>query len=414
MEIQDVNGKLATWERLSSSDKEKKKIEGMLKFNSDIALKFLDDLETGKNIGSQKGRRSPSTLTKHRSNLLFFDKHLKKDFDKITKDDIHNLFNSMMDGKLRKPDGSNYIGTGEFMKNFKVFWRWMIRNNYATKDITEDLSRAEGNGIGRKPAWVFLGQEKMKQIIDSCRGDYRALVLFLYDSGIRPSEFYRLRVYDLRNNCTELHIPEVRENGERVSKTFERTIKLKQSSGIIKQYIKDMGLKEDDYLVKVTQGAFNKYLRTLCKRLYGTLPTKARQSPDKIRMYDIRHNSAIFWLDRYKRNVDLMYRFGWKREDKIFYYSEFIGKRDKIDDDDMITAEDKTAMEKEIEQSKSQIENLNEIVETLLKKVNSLDPVKETMVLDSDIVNKAKREAEKNNISIDDVLNSKLKLAMAI
>jgi site-specific recombinase XerD len=367
MNIEDINGKSATWERLKTDDKKNKKINGMKVFNSKVALEFLHDLEEGKNIGSQKGRRSPSTLTKHRSNLIFFDKHIKKNFDKITKDDIHELFNKMMDGKLKKEDGSKYIGTGEFMKNFKVFWKWMRRNNYVKQDITEDLSRAEGNGIGRKPAWVFLGQANMKKLIDASRGDYRALILFLYDSGIRPSELYRLRVYDLREDFTELHIPELRENGERVSKTFERTIKLKQSSGMIKQYIQDMGLKGNDYLVKVGQAGFNKYLRTLAKNLFGTNPTKARQSPNKLRMYDIRHNSAIFWLERYQRNVDLMYRFGWKREDKVFYYSEFIGKRDQISDDDMFTKEDKTRMEKELESQGEQLNRTNKFIEVMLK-----------------------------------------------
>lgn len=360
MDIQDINGKSATWERLRSLDRECGKIMGMKPSNSKVALEFLGDLEAGKNIGSQKGRRSPSTLTKHRGNLIFFDKYITKRFCEFTKDDIHRLFNRMMDGKLRKENGSKYIGTGEFMKNFKVFWRWMRRRGYVKEDITEDLSRAEGNGVGRKPAWVFLGQEKMKKLIDAARGDYRALILFLYDSGIRPSELFRLRVYDFNEDFTELHIPELRENGERVSKTFERTIRLKQCSSLMKQYVEALELKQDDYIVKIGQAAFNKYIRTLAKALFGTNPTKARQSPDNLRMYDIRHNACLFWLDRYQRNVDLMYRFGWKREDKVFYYSEFIGKRDTIDDDDMVTAADKTRMERELEKQKEELALLND------------------------------------------------------
>ena len=43
-----------------------------------------------------------------------------------------------------------------------------------------------------------------------------------------------------------------------------------------------------------------------------------------------------------------MKRFGWKKEDKIFYYTEFLGKGDNIDED-MITEADKNKYEKEIE-----------------------------------------------------------------
>ena len=41
---------------------------------------------------------------------------------------------------------------------------------------------------------------------------------------------------------------------------------------------------------------------------------------------------------------------GWKREEMIIYYSEFLGRRDKIDDEDMLTLEDKTRLEKELEE----------------------------------------------------------------
>lgn len=401
MEVADINGKIALWEKLKSDDKKRGKIEGMSSYNSKLTLEFLSDLEGGKNIGSQKGRRSPSTLTKHRHNLIFFDKNFKKDLDKITKDELHDLFNSMMDGKLLRPDGKKYLGTGEFMKNFKVFWRWLMREGYVKKDITADLSRAEGNGKGRKPAWVYLGQENMKKLIDAARGDYRALILFLYDSGIRPSELYRLRVFDLHNNCTELHIPETRENGERVSKTFERTIKLKQCSQLIQQYIKDQQLQPNDYLVKVGQAGFNKYLRTLAKNIFGDTPTKARQSPDKMRMYDIRHNSAIFYLERYQRNVDLMYRFGWKREDKVFYYSEFIGKRDTISDDDMVTAEDKTKLQNQLEAMKKISDIQSEMNQLIIKQLGGGKATKQDAQKLADLANELKRmQGKPGNISV--------------
>ena len=62
-----------------------------------------------------------------------------------------------------------------------------------------------------------------------------------------------------------------------------------------------------------------------------------------------------------------MYRMGWKREDKILYYSEFLGRRDKIDDEDMMTLEDKSKYEKQLETEKKEREILEEKFKELEK-----------------------------------------------
>lgn len=301
---------------------------------------------------AKKGRRASGTLLKLRGICVFLDRHFgKKDFEKISKKELHDLFDKMARGEVKKPNGMVYNGTGDFVKNVKTFWGWMLKTKKVTDDITEDLSRSDySNG---KPAWVYLTNEQMKQLIDVARRDYRALILFLYDSGIRPQEAYRIYVSDFNEDFTELNIPDKRENGDKVSKTFERTIKLKHCSQFLKNYVAHQNLKDTDLLIQTTQAAFNKYLRTLSKKLFGTKKTKARGSYDKLKLYDIRHISAIYWLERYKRNQDLMYRFGWTKEDKINYYTEFLGRRDKIDDEDMLTKEDKTKYEKEISEMKN-------------------------------------------------------------
>jgi hypothetical protein len=41
-----------------------------------------------------------------------------------------------------------------------------------------------------------------------------------------------------------------------------------------------------------------------------------------------------------------MYRFGWRKADKIEYYSHFLGVSDEIVDSDMVVGEDKNVIEK--------------------------------------------------------------------
>lgn len=346
MERLDINGRIKLWEE--TKEKDKKGLPGLSKNNSDLAIDFIKDFELGINVPkAKKGRRTPGTLLKLRGICIFLDRHFgKKKFEKINKKELHSLFDKMARGEVKKLNGRVYNGTGDFVKNVKTFWGWLLKTERVENDITEDLARSDYSK--GKPAWVYLTHEQMRELIDLARGDYRALILFLYDSGIRPQEAYRIVVGDFSEDFSELNIPEQRENGDRVSKTFDRTIKLMNCSQLLKNYVKQNKLKDNDLLIQINQPAFNKYLRTLSKKLFGTKKTKARGTYDKLKLYDIRHISSIFWLDRYKTNKDLMYRMGWSKEDKIFYYSEFLGRRDKIDDEDMLTKEDKTKYEVEI------------------------------------------------------------------
>ncbi len=347
----DINGKRKIW--LNHKKEDENGINNISKHNSDLILEFLKDYELGLNVGMFKGRRTPATLTKLRHQLLFFCRQFNNDLDKVEKKDLHKLFLDMEEGIIKKNSGHNYIGVGEFVKSSKSLYGWLMRTERLTKNPTTDLSISFSNGSGRKPNWVYLGNEKMKELIDYARGDYRALILFLYDSGVRPQEAWRLRINDFNEDFTILEIPEVRENKERVSKTFCRKIKLTQSSNFLKEYVKKNNLKGNDLLINIIQPTFNQYLRRTAKLLFGKDPTEARGTPDRFKCYDIRHNSVCYYLDRYKRNKDLMYRFGWKKEDKIFYYSEFLGISDNIDED-MITEEDKNKYIKRIEKLEKQ------------------------------------------------------------
>lgn len=360
--------------------------------NAILLRDLANDFELGTNVGKKKGFRAPNSLLRlYRTNKTILKLLGNKPFSKKLKKPTLELFKKMASGEIRKSDGERYKDVSEFVKNWKVLCAWAFRTGRIDEDIASELSVAQHKGV--KPAWVYLG-EKMKMLIDSVRGDYRAYILFLYDSGLRPQEAWKIKVSDFSDDFQMLNIPEKRENGERVSKTFERTIKLKQSSDLIKQFVESNHLKDTDYLIRVKQPAFNQYLKASVLNLFGNprlvkiqtikgerekkeyddITTKARGKLSQIKAYDIRHNSACYWLDRYKTNKDLMYRFGWLREDKVFYYSEFFGKRDKIDDEDMMTKEDKTQLELEVGRLKKELIEMKDsnenLVNTLLTRFN--------------------------------------------
>ncbi len=87
-----------------------------------------------------------------------------------------------------------------------------------------------------------------------------------------------------------------------------------------------------------------------------------------------------------------MYRMGWTTEKMLNYYTEFLGERDKIDDEDLLTKEDKNKYEKDIEilnknlntiseNHESQISALSKAMDFLLEKVEFGNPEQQKEVM---------------------------------
>jgi integrase len=390
MGIKDITKNEKEWKKFKENKYDLKKINPK---NRTIISDFLKDFELGINTPPKKrGARKPGTLLKLKYFLVSLDRHFpNKAFIDLTKEDVHLLCEGMFQGRIKTCKGRIYKDVGEVVKNLKTFFRWAKRSSNINESIVEDLSAASYKRS--KPAWTYLEHADIKKLIDSTNAIYKPLMLFLFDSGLRPEEAIRIKVRDFKFYADEpaiLNIPEFRGNGMRVSKTFERTIKLMNCSNQIKNYIELNGLKPNDLLIQKSRLMFNRYLKRLALKLFGNVKTKSRGEIKDINMYAFRHWSSIYWLDRYKTNKDLMYRMGWKNEDKILYYSEFLGRRDKIDEDDMVTMDDKNKYEKNIEKLKKQeAKNLQ-----LLKKLSLITQV----LLNTAMEDKNTKEKIKNQL----------------
>ena len=358
----DPYGHEERWEKWKAENRNG--IEGISKYNSDLVLSFLFDMEFGKNVSpkSQKGERSPIRLNELRWKLVQFAKRFPKGLDKITKDEIHKFFFDMRKGTILKHNGKPYLAPGEHVKDFKAFWGWLRRTGRVKEDITIDLRRSDG----RKPAWVYLTEEEFKTLANKANSDYRALMWFMYDTGMRVTEAYSIRIKDFSNDFTRLDIR------KEYAKTFGRTINLKLCSSLIKEFVKYHKLGPEDFIFVKKPAAFNKYLRTLAGKIFGDGESPARKSYSKMRLYDIRHNACCYWLKRYPTRTGLMYRMGWSEEKEIKYYSEFLGLADQINDADMVVTEDRTSYEKRIETLERQKEETNELIKELMRKVLEL------------------------------------------
>ncbi len=329
--------------------------------NSDLIIRYLEDMEKGINIASEsvKGSRSFIRLNTLRDKLVFFTKKFKEIYKVeklvgISEEQVVTFFSDMKNGIIKKADGGNYRSVETYSKSFKSFWHWYQKINrkkgIEIPDITLDIDARQ-----EKPDWVYLTEDQVKRLCDTAKFEYKVLIMFLFDSGIRsPTEMMNIKVSDLFNDYKEVNIR------EEISKTFGRRIKLMICPKLLKEYILSKNLQTNDYLFQVSPFSTNKYLKRLAKRVFGEGLSPAGEKYSNLTMYDFRHISCCYWLPRYKSESALKYRFGWKKSDKIHYYSELLGMKDTINEDDMLVDVTKTEIEKQLQKSDKEKEILQD------------------------------------------------------
>ncbi len=344
--------------------------KGVKKADWKFLTQFLKDMELGINTSKEKkGKREAGTLLNLSSHNKFFLKHFTKPLIKLKKRDLHNLEKKIDDGKILKSNGKKFIAFGNYIKDFKVFWNWLLRTKNVKENIAEDISSKT-----EKPNWVFLSEEDIKKFFNSLLLDYRVYCWFLYDSGMRVTEAMNVRILDFENDFSKVTI------SDDTAKTFGRTINLKICTELVKTFVKDNDLKGEDFLIQKQPFAINKYLRYHCSKIFGKdkiSHPKSKGVYDEFTIYDIRHNSSCYWLNRYPTHKGLMYRMGWRKADKIEYYSGFLGIRDELTDDNMVLGEDKNKiykLENEIEKVKQQRkEDFIKFQDLFISKFDSLE-----------------------------------------
>ena len=319
---------------------------------------------------------------------MYFAKKFKEVYDldditKIKEEKLVEFFSNMQRGIIKKSNGENFISIATYTKIYKSFWHWYQKVNrkkgIQISDITTDLIIRD-----EKPKWVYLTEDQIRKICDNANYEYRVLIMFLFDSGLRaPGELINIKVSDFYNDFKELHIR------EEISKTFGRRIKLMICSGLIKGYVQKKELEGEDYLFSISPVVVNRHLKRLVVKTLGDKTSEAGSKYSELSMYDFRHCSCCYWLPRYKSESALKYRFGWKKSDKIHYYSELLGMKDTISEDDLLIDVTKTEIEKRLAKSENEKEimqermkHMEEQMKEVLKITGTLGQnLKEKMVL---------------------------------
>ncbi|MDO8516748.1 MAG: site-specific integrase, partial [Nanoarchaeota archaeon] len=265
------------------------KIPKISEENSKIILEYMLDMEHGLNVASssKKGARSYMRLNNLRQRIVYLIKQFEIRYNlinvtQVSERTLHEFFTGMKNGTVARLDGKTYKSPTDYVKIFKAFWHWHQKVNRKQgkeiQDITIDLDTSAD-----KPEWVYLTEEQVKKLVDNAIYDYKVMIMFLYDSGIRaPTELLNIKVSDFFNNFKELNIR------DEISKTFGRRIKLMLCSDFVKEYVKNKGLKPDDYLFSKQPNVMNRYLQRLANRILGDAVSPAGQKYSELTLYDFR------------------------------------------------------------------------------------------------------------------------------
>ena len=390
--------KYIAWKRKTPNS-----IPGISSANSDLILHYISDMENGLNISAKsvKGPRSFIRLNNLKQRMIFLAKqiehHCHVDLTDVTEEQIIKFFNAMRNGTIKRLDGNCYQSIVDFVKPFKAFWHWYIKVNKKTgieiADITQDIDTSNP-----KPRWVYLTQEQIKQLCDNAKPDYKVLILFLYDTGIRsPTELINIRVSDLYEDFKKLNIrQEIAKKG-----SFGRTINLMLCSETLKRYIKEKGIQNNDSLFPISHTVVNQYLKRLAKRVLGEKTSLAGKCYSDLTLYDFRHCSCCYWLPRYKSESALKYRFGWKKSDKIHYYSELLGMKDTISEEDMLIDISKTEIEQRLVKSEQENNVLKEKIEAYIRDLATL----QTQMQDNTFkLKQFEQDRQKNNELVNELI----------
>lgn len=353
--------------------KQQEAIRNVSPENAEIILRFLRDMELGLNVSSmsKRGPRSYMRLNTLRVRIPMLARRFEERFavgkvTDVTEEQVLTLFSQMRSGVIRRSDGGTYTAVADFVKDFKGFWHWYMtaqrKQGNTVPDITLDLDSRQA-----KPKWVYLTEEQVSALCNVAKYEYRVLMRFLLDSGIRsPTELVNLRVADFEEGFSRVHVR------EETSKTFGRRIRLLLSSRAIEEYVRAKRLQPQDRVFPISPVVANRYLRRLATRVFGEDVSLGGERYSRLTLYDFRHISACFWLPRYKSESALKYRFGWKRTERIHYYTELLGMKDSITEDDLVIDDDKTALERRLAQAERDKALLQERLDSLQRQMEQI------------------------------------------
>ena len=260
--------------------------------NKRLLLAFRDDCLLELSVGR---------VVRHLENMFRVAEWLRKDLDKVTKDDIKGLI-----AKLNSMPYSEW--TKQFYRvSLRKFFKW-LRKSEDYPDEVRWLKTTVRNNHTKLPEEI-LTQEEVKRLIMGAFGVRdRALVSFLYESGCRVGELLGLRIKDV----------EFDDYGAKVmlsGKTGMRRVRIVSSAPLLAEWINRHRMNSDPE-APLWINANGKQLGYRSVR--RILKSAAKRAGIKKRVYPhlLRHSRATH-LANHLTEAQMKEYLGWVQSSKM-------------------------------------------------------------------------------------------------
>lgn len=367
------------WKATVTIDKNNsiKSVEGGLtKTNSDILIRYTFDMEIGANVGknSKKGPRGYMRLNTAKNRLKQIFRWLQKrginDATKTNSKQIMDLFRDIREGNIKTIEGKKYSerSNADYAEVFSSFWHWWIRVNRKdgkeVYDITEDLNKQK-----EESKFVWITKEELEKMLPYFDEEKQIILMFVFDSLIRaPTELMSLKVKDVfqREGNVWVSLP------KEITKTgFSRTLNLLYCGEALLRYISKKELRPEDHLFSFSYPVLNDKIQQVGEKIFDNKISQGGEYFKNMTLYDLRHSGAIHFriLAQKTKKISLdaiRQRGGWKNFDMLNYYTRFLGLTGEIDKNDLLIDQDRTKVEKEIIELKSENKKIFHLMNKLL------------------------------------------------
>lgn len=190
--------------------------------NKEIVIKLVNE--------GKSNNLSVRTLVMKTHYVGLLSNRFNIDFSDITREDLSTFIKECAEGS----EYQNKLAPGTLSTlkaNIKGFYVWLEGNGNNTPDKVNWIKQHKT----RKDLSVedLLSFEDITLMVKNCRTKRdMAILILLFDSGFRASEFMGLRIQDVSFKENGLVMLKVTK-----SKTYKRTIPVKRSSIFLKQYL---------------------------------------------------------------------------------------------------------------------------------------------------------------------------------
>ena len=149
----------------------------------DHISEFLIELEYVKNYSS-------NTISSYNSDLLLFDRFIKKDLSKVQTEDIRKFIKHISDRKEKT--------LARYLTTFRMFYDFMVKKKYISINPMDGI---ESPKIGKYLPSVLTIEEVDKLLSIEPKDNYsfrnRCMLELLYSSGLRISELVSLKLENI-------------------------------------------------------------------------------------------------------------------------------------------------------------------------------------------------------------------------